>query len=44
MTNSLAANDVAAVHGGCASQRKDLLAGGVSSSDQADRGVQVRVA
>ncbi len=29
LTNSLAANDVAAVHGGYASQRKNLLAGGV---------------
>ena len=29
LTNSLSANDVAAVHGGYASQRKNLLAGGV---------------
>jgi putative cardiolipin synthase len=29
LTNSLASNDVAAVHGGYASRRKDLLAGGV---------------
>ena len=30
LTNSLAANDVAAVHGGYASYRKDLLEGGVA--------------